>query len=270
MNVDVFRSCVIEALPKSGRKIWRSLYLDLQFIQLGIKKTLLFDYANVSFDSLVSLVHTIKARCIGEIIWDELMVMKAGEDSFIFHYSKFLEYLAEVELMYFDSSQSNNKRRMIVDISTSSSSPKELDNKREIEELRKVIKEVIGKLVALRMTDSCCYVELSVSDEISWSTIYGIFLNYPVVYWLNTENSNLLGENLINYQIRMKENLLFETEVPKNYSALSFSVPDALISLCGEVIVLQWFSSLNGSISDRICPSIYLQRTKANGFQTSL
>ena len=273
-HLNAFRSCVIEALPKTGRKIWSSLYLDFQFIQLGIKKALLFDYADVTFENLVSLVSTIGAQCGVELVSSELVVMKAGKDSFIFHYSKFLQYLAEAEGIYFGSYSSHdiNKKSMIADISTSCSSPKELDKKHEIEELQKLIREVRKKLLTLRESDSCNYIVLSDSEEISWCTIYGFFLNYPIVYWLKSESNNLIGENLINYQIRMNESSYFGIEIPKNYCVLSFSVPEVLLSSSVEMIVLQWFSGLNEVTKcyNGSFPSIYLHQTKANGFQTSL
>ena len=273
-DIHTFRYCVIEALPKNGRKIWSSLFLDFQFIHLGIKKALLFDYADVPFETLVSFVRTMGAKYSGQLVSSELMVMKAGKDSFIFHYSKFLHYLSEVEEIYFGSYSSCNinKKSMIADISTSCSSPKELDRKHDVEELQKLFGEVRMKLLTLRETDSCKCVVLSDSEEISWCTVYGIFLNYPVVYWLKDEPSNLIGEDLVNYQIRMNESSHFGIDIPKKYCVLSFTVPGVLLSSSVEMMILQWFSGLSEitKCCDGSFPSIYLHQAKANGFQTSL
>ena len=269
----LFRSCVLEVLPKSGRKIWCSLYLDFQFIQLGIKRSLLFDYADVSFEDLISLVRKIKSTCIVEPIGDELVVMKAGESCFILHSNKFLQYLGDVEEIYFNDStfQSTKRRGIIADISTSISGPMELKSMDEKDELRRIIEEAKNKLLLLGSRPSS-HIVLSDAKEIPWCTIFGIFLNYPCVYWFKTENSNLVGESLINYHIKLNEKAAFGIEIPHNYSILSFTVPETLITLHGEDFVLQWYTSLRRILccSSGPCATIFLHQVKANGFQTSL
>jgi len=272
-NSQLFRSCVLEVFPRSGRKIWCSLYLDLQFIQLGIKQSLLFDYADVSFEDLISLVSEIKAKCIGELIGNELIVVKAGGNYFILHYTKFLQYLGDVEQIYFSDStfQCTNRRGIITDISKSVSSPMELQNRLERDELCRIIEETKSKL-RLSKSLSSSHIVLFDTNEISWCTIFGIFLNYPCVYWLKTDNSNLVGESLINYHIKLNEKTAFGIEIPHNYNILSFTVPETIITLHGEDFVLQWYSSLRRILNCNSgpCASIYLHQVKANGFQTTL
>ena len=273
-GVNNFRSCIIETIPKSGRKIWPFLYLDFKLIQLGLKKSLLFDYADVTINDLEALLSAINIRCKDDSVAKDLAVMQAGGDKFIFHCSVFFEYLQDVEKTYFlqNSDEFSGRSGMIVDISASLACPKELQNKEDVDKLQNVIEEAKHKLFEIKGGGSYRHVFLSESNEVSWCTIYGIFLNYPFVYWLRTEESNLMGVNLINYQIKITESHLFGIKVPNSYIVLSFTVPESIVSSCGKTIVANWFSHvteiLDGSCLSR--GSISFHQEKKSIFQTSL
>lgn len=269
-DLQSFRSCVSDAIPKVGRKIWPSLYLDLKFIQLGIKKSILFDYADVSVQNLNGLLHSIKIKCRELELAEELVAIQVGNDKFIIQHKPFLEYLSQVERIYFSYDWQNVEKRvgMILDISSDTQNAEELKDKTELDELENLISEAKRMLVENDKILKLHKNIVSDSENISWCTIYGIFLNYPVVYWLKTHNSNLSGEDLTNYQIRITEKEVFGISVPRNYAILSFTIPVYAFVFC-EKVILNWYSELSSIMKDASDFSIYLSKEQKSASQVT-
>ena len=270
-DMQIFRSCVIKGLPRVGRKIWPSFYLDLKFVQLGLKKASLFDYASITSEDLNSLLIAIRNACQGDTVCDGLLAATVGEDIFIVNYRRFCEHCTQIESTYFADGPVRDGKGLLLDVSTDVVSPTELKSKQSLDELRSLITELKKTLLNLEYCGASAYSLLNESEGQPWCAIYGMLLNYPIVYWLKTHACNLVGTHLINYQVKIKKEELFGIKVPKNYTVLSFTIPES-ISSYGQSVVSNWYSSISGAttVSEPNSCTFYLAKETKFVSQISL
>ena len=246
-SILVCRSAIFKAFPKTGRKIWRSLLLDLIFVKLGVKKSLLFDYADTTASELNALLSnlTIKLDDHGpmpQCLAKELLAIQVGKDIFIIHNRFFSDHVTTSIDNYLGENEANNETSfgIIIDVSSSKGKPCKLKDNEEIKNTKIALWSVLNKL---HLRKSHCFPDNQLLEEdynICMCTIYGIFLNYPVVYWLNTESNNLSNGLLHNYQLKIKGKNLFGIDVPDRYCITSFTVPESIDTEKKQDILLWW------------------------------
>lgn len=212
--------------------------LDFIFVKLGVKKSLLFDYADTTPSELNALLSDLRIKLNGhDPVWamppclaEELLAVQVGKDIFVIHHRFFSGYISTSSDIYFGENEANNQSSsgIIVDVSSSQRKPCKLKGKEEMKNTKTALRSVLNKLRLGKGHLSFDYQLLEEAPNICMCTIYGIFLNYPVVYWLNTESNNLANELLHNYQLKIKEKNLFGIDVPERYCITSFTVPETI------------------------------------------
>ena len=229
--------------------------LDLIFVKLGVKKSLLFDYADTTACELNALLSnlTIKLDDHGPMppcLAKELLAVQVGKDIFIIHNRFFSDYVSKSIDNYLGENEANNETSfgIVIDVSSSKGKPCKLKDNEEIKKTKTALRSVLNKL---HLRKSCCFPDNQLLEEahnICMCTIYGIFLNYPVVYWLNTESNNLSNELLHNYQLKIKGKNLFGIDVPDRYFITSFTVPESIAKEKKQDILL-WMEKLKETLN---------------------
>ena len=252
---EVFRNSVIRAFPRNGRKMWVSLLLDIRFIELGIKKALLFDYADVTTDKLETLLFEIEEGCPGFISSGSLMVVRIGQDNFILNYTTFSSHLAECVRRCCMPCGEKEEYYIIIDVSNKSSSPIELGNLNEIKKLRISLLTMQQRIKDIKEGSLNSKVLLEETKDVCFSSIYGILLNYPVVYWFNSESTNLAGEAMFAYKLKVRDKELFGIKVPKNYTVMSFTAPQCIDH---QQNISYWETSIRNSLKSNCIEDNFL------------
>ena len=230
------RKCLAEwqalfqkSLGKFSRKCCRSFLLDLSAIYLGLKPSLLFDYAVVDSTNASILMASLSAS---ECLVPFLSVLKVGEDIFFADLTNMVSHLKKsVEYEEFT----------LVDVSGELQEPHVLRTEalasvkkqftRIIELLEQKLKHVSTDVTDLMQrggefetSEVLDLNDISGNDE-NWCVpcVFGFLLGYPVIYWCDQASEyNCLNMVPLNrYTVTVKESsLMFRYKMLHSCSSL--------------------------------------------------
>ena len=212
---------------KLREKCYRSFILDLVNIYVGVKPSLLFDYAVI--DSTNSII-LIDALVSGGLVPYPLDVLKVGDDIFftdlkylVSHLKTSVEFeeltlvdvsgkLPEPCLLETETSKTVKKQFLeIVDILDEKLQHQSSNLTRGDEEVRN--SQVIDLNIAGENDNNCCI-----------PCVFGFLLGYPVIYWCDQatcSNHNCLSMVPLNrYTVTVKASSLIHSRVLQNNKRL--------------------------------------------------
>ena len=174
-----------KSLGKLSSKCYRSFLLDIVAIFLGLKPSLLFDYAVVEWKNAIRLIAGLERKTSGFTDFSPLLyVLKVDEDIFYADLRLLVKRLREsVDMEEFT----------LIDISGKLQEPRVLKKEladsvkrqfqRIVEDLEEKYKELTqrGELVV----EDSRVINLSNYGDNNWCvpSIFGFLLGYPVIYW---------------------------------------------------------------------------------------
>ena len=200
---------IILYLGSKLRRRMKEIKLNIQFVDFGLKPSYLLDFGVNSLDSLINLIHDLESR---RLIQRHLLAVKLEMDYVVTNPDVFMEmYTEPYDVVKF------------VDI-TSDNTPK-----------------VLVKSDALDQVISTCFSavtdgSLKPADDINMTSVFGVLIGYPVVYWFEPDSLKSAG----NSQVVQHAEVLGMTDNEQTEVVYSFSYPDNLINVL-EKHVSAWF-----------------------------
>ena len=214
-------------LGKLSGKCYRSFLLDLATIYLGLKPSLLFDYAVVD---ITNAGHLIEALAAEGLIPYTLDVLKVGEDIFFADLENLVSHLKKTV---------ESEELTLIDISEKLQEPRVLEtevSRRVLKQFARIVEVLEQKLNngTLNMSQknktarNSEVVDLNnVSNgEENWCvpSVFGFLLGYPVIYWCDqaSEFNCLNMVPLHRYTVNLKESsLISHSQMWKNFYSSS-------------------------------------------------
>lgn len=256
----LFQRCV----GKMSKKCYRSFLLDLANVYLGLKPSLLFDYAVIDATNASILIDALVSDSVVPYALD---VLQIGDDTFF------------ADLRYLVSHLKTSVEReelILIDVSGTLSEPRMLESDasksvyKQFSEIVNILDQKLGNQRsnetrrdnAIKKSEVIDLNSCNINDSM-WCIpcVFGFLLGYPVIYWCNDQdtciNCNCLGMLPLNrYTVTVKESFLIHSWLMKHNNGLiqalgrgtkscsehalfSFSAPVALES-CYESEVEGW------------------------------
>ena len=218
---------------RKASKFWRRLLLDIMLVDEGLKPGFLFDYACPSIDKLCTFIQELYEK---GSIRNKLMVVSIEVDVFVGNIEVLLSNLRKIVATSVSNGQTDEPGPMVlVDASDDIENPKKVDKCHETV----IIKQIENILSQLSEDRSRPMIALK-CDGFCNTTLFGILLNYPVVYWTSSREGNCLGMVPLNvYTLTIPVNKLMGPEFAFDYDIYSFTAPKALEKVC-ESVVEKW------------------------------
>ena len=202
---------IVQRLKISRR--WKELSLNLSFICKGIKPGLLWDLGKINVKMLLEL----------RVILQDIFVLDFSGDYFVSSRKCFNKHFQNLESNF----------PFVIDISNNLTEPRiattETENK-----IRKDFRTLVSHING---SDEDV-IEIDVGDYSNVTTMFGLLLGYPVVYYYDTgiEGNCLSNRDLTVYKIGSQ-----------NLWPISFSVPTNLLP---QTSIPDWLDKLRTSFSD--------------------
>ena len=256
----LFQRCV----GKMSKKCYRSFLLDLANVYLGLKPSLLFDYAVIDATNASILIDALVSDSVVPYALD---VLRVGDDTFF------------ADLRYLVSHLKTSVEReelILIDVSGTLSEPRMLESDasksvyKQFSEIVNILDQKLGNQRsnetrrdnAIKKSEVIDLNSCNINDSM-WCIpcVFGFLLGYPVIYWCNDQdtyiNCNCLSMLPLNrYTVTAKESFLIHSWLMKHNNGLiqalgrgtkscsehalfSFSAPVALES-CYESEVEGW------------------------------
>lgn len=232
-------------LGKLSSKCHRSFLLDLAAIYLGLKPSLLFDYAVVGISNASNL---IEASAEEGLVPYTLDVFKVGEDIFFADLANLVSFLKKSvdfeELNLIDISEKLHEPRILP---TEVSRHVKKQFARIVELLEQKLNEVTPDFAQRSRTVRNSVVldlnNVSESEE-SWCipSVFGFLLGYPVIYWFDQASQcNCLNMVPLNrYTVNLKESsLIFHLQI-SNCNISPVQAGSERVESCGDHTVFSF------------------------------
>ncbi|XP_022100252.1 UPF0739 protein C1orf74 homolog [Acanthaster planci] len=224
---------------RTARKNWREILCDMEAVSSGIKPSFLYDYSCIEPTELSKMVDDLIVS--GLLVKENLQVLSLGQDSFLANKPLLQETLGE----FLGALEGGN--HMLVDVSAKLEQPQLLDDE-GVERIKDHVRDVMMQLQDLSRTP-VTVLELNPKPGWNFSTLFGVLLGYPVVYWFHDVQrcSNCLSmvplsvyrvsanhddlQHSANppYPIDTTSHTPQLSEVVNEHPIYSFSVPEALL-----------------------------------------
>ena len=193
---------------KQCTKHAEKLVLDVLLVDVALKTSFLFDYTCVDANTVRDFVLSIKKE---ELVTNELTVIIVHDDVFICNFQ-----------MLKDSIQNRN----VVTVAASLAQPAVFDE-RSADGILTAIRFEIDKYIEdFKDKRECSVLDMKFSSSVNRTTVFGYLLDYPVLYWYDSDGENCLSMvPLINVKVIAEfgdDDLNL-----KDHVAWSFSYPDS-------------------------------------------
>lgn len=207
-----------KSLEKLSEQYYRKFLIDIASIFLGLKQSLLFDYAVVDSRNATRLMGSIAANERVDRCAD---VLKVGEDIFFTRLKPLISNLTQAI---------DSKEFILIDVSGKLQEPRVLEDtiaRRVMEQFRNIVDNLEQKLNDLQSSKldeimtRCHLVDLSglfLDEQWCIPSVFGFLLGYPVIYWCdNASEDNCLSLVPLNrYKLTFKASLstLCSSQIP--------------------------------------------------------
>ncbi|XP_071961400.1 UPF0739 protein C1orf74 homolog [Antedon mediterranea] len=241
------REMIGKYFGKHAKRSWKSITSDFLYVLSGVKNGFLFDYGITDEDKIMCFLKDFTELLgVDTTAGDEgLFVTQVHENIFVINAKITVPFLTN----FLEKSNST-----CIDVSGKLDSPiicKEdvfLDIKSNIKSSVKIL-----DLKTEAETSQACnenkykILKLDVTPTCNVSTLFGILIGYPVIYWYNASDiDNCLG--MVPLRVyTVKCNVQIEGIFNEEFTMYSFSVPDSLTSRFDGNIT-KWFSDLESRV----------------------
>ena len=205
-----------KSLGKMSGKCYRSFLFDLASIYVGLKPSLLFDYAVVDSTNAGVLMAALSAS--EGLVSHSLKVLKVGEDIFFADLANMVSHLKKtVEYEEFTLVDVSGKLQEPRVLRTEASMCVKKQFVRIVELLEQKLKstdttDLMQRGGAFRTMEVLDLNEIIGNDQNNWCIpcVFGFLLGYPVIYWCDQASyCNCLNLVPLNrYIVTIKESLL--------------------------------------------------------------
>lgn len=194
-------------------KRWKELALNLSFICRGIKPGLLWDLGKIDISRLLEI----------RIILQDIFVLDIAGDFFLSSRKCFNKHYQNLESNF----------PTVIDISKNLPEP-QLATADINQKVRKDFRCLFSQI---NESDEDV-IDINMGNDINLTTMFGLLLGYPVVYYYDTklEGNCLSNRDLTVYKIGSN-----------NLWPISFSVPTNLLT---QINIPKWLDNLRTSFSD--------------------
>lgn len=194
-------------------KRWKELALNLSFIRRGIKPGLLWDLGIITIPRLLEL----------RIILQDIFVLDIAGDFFVSSRQCFNKHFQNLESNF----------PIVIDISSNLTEPMIATT----DIVQNIIKDFRNLLSLIQYSDKDV-IGIKIDDYINVTTMFGLLLGYPVVYYYDTgmEGNCLSNRDLTVYKVGSQ-----------NIWPISFSVPTNLLT---QTSIPDWLDKLRTLFSD--------------------
>lgn len=235
---------ITKYLGRSVGKKWRKLMVDIKAVDISIKTAYLYDIGPPVGHKLQALVIELHAE---SLIENYLNVVKVGMDCLIVN----PESLKAVKASFVNT-QFESYETKFVDI-TSGSDSIIINNETIRTELHEAVTNIARNLVFDRVN------LLSLSDSVccNRTSLFGLLLGYPVVYWFdeskNKQQNYLSMVPLCCVQVTaaMMEDYSDQNCETESHHLYSFSYPSCHNDIL-QAVVRKWFEQLEMKVSDTL------------------
>ena len=196
---------IVQKLRISKR--WKELALNLSFIHRGLKPGLLWDLGSINIRRLLEL----------RIILQDIFVVDIAGDFFVSSRECFNKHLQNLESNF----------PTVIDISPNLTEPMIATT----EIVRKIRKDFRNLLSQIKDSDTDV-IGINTEANINVTTMFGLLLGYPVVYYYDTgmEGNCLPNRDLTVYKVGSQNIWPISFSVPTNLVTQT-NIPDCLDSL---------------------------------------
>lgn len=179
---EAWKNVVISSIGKHGKGKWKEIACSIVAVDQGLKPSYLYDATAACMETLHQLLQVAQSK---NLISNGLVVLHLEEDFFIVNQAVCVEYLDKI---------------------SASNVPLLLDQKCGLILNDTERKEIITEIVNL-FKEELCHKKLASVDKaavtlpghMDGTTVYGILVGYPVVYWTNCSHSNI--DNISNCEL---------------------------------------------------------------------
>ena len=223
-HIKEWKQLLQQHLGKWIRHRWLSVTLDIIVVDFGIKPAFLFDYGTVTATKMSELLSSAHAS---GFLRTELCVVCIEMDLLI----------VSPKTLHSEPFESLFEKLAIVDISGSLTQPNIVDDK----ELLKTTFEEFNKIKCF--TGSIKSLKVSDNHEFNPSTLFGLLLGYPAVYWydMNSDINCLSMQALLCYKVIGTLNQSSKEVNQMEHNMFSFSVPEQCQH---HSLVQSWFDQI--------------------------
>jgi hypothetical protein len=186
---------------------------NIEFVDFGLKTAYLLDFGVNSLQPLVSLITDLKNH---SYIRCHLKALEIGMDYVVINPEAFLSRHCDLDDLV-----------KFVDISSTIEMPKILDMNDALNNIKAVCFSLVDEN-ALSRTET---------DSVNLSTVFGILIGYPVVYWFDSDSLKSMG----NSQVVRHVEVVGKRSDRQTDVVYSFSYPDSLSLL--EEHITKWFEN---------------------------
>lgn len=203
----------VKSLKLTRAKL-KEVAINLYFLKLGLKPSILWDFGLIDISKLLKLQPLFE---------DTIVIIKIEEDII-------LTLKARIEVLSF---QLQEVSPVIVDISSILTEPEVILEKDLINSLITMVIDVVSVSKSGTMV-------VNVPNNGNVSTLFGLLLGFPFVYYYREEDNCLGHRDLMLVRVRA----IWEN---RTFTPISFSVPKYLWFKEGlEIKLKNWWSKLSG------------------------
>lgn len=243
------RAVVIKHLGRKCLKFYESLMVNIHAVDEGVKSGYLYDIGSVTSDQLLNLLKELKQE---NLIKNNLNLIEIEMDYIIVN----VEELLTGNLV-------DNLQDRLINVSDSIKQPCIVESLSVHNELESVFSGILQKLDTTKV--KLCVLGSSIGCNIS--SLFGLLLNYPVIYWyLDSSAGNCLSmEKLVCVKVDVthsehKQQRFDQGSEPckshqgrelchRSITLYSFSFPHCMYDHC-KMVVDTWYSRVEDKINN--------------------
>ncbi|XP_033123458.1 UPF0739 protein C1orf74 homolog [Anneissia japonica] len=248
---------------KHAKKSWKALVSDFLYVLYGVKNGFLYDYGIIDSDSMIAFLQdftnllAVDTSVGGLSLRDCLSVnvIEVNENIFVVNTDILIPFLRRClekgYLKCIDVSGKLDEPVICTDHVISENIVKELAsslkiildfategslacNSDSMDQATLLNKPTIRKL------------KVDVATGCNITTLFGILIGYPIVYWYNNRDvNNCLG--MVPLRVYNVKCIVHLADISGKFTMYSFSIPDSLVS-CFKERIVSWFDDLQSRV----------------------
>ncbi|XP_074647682.1 UPF0739 protein C1orf74 homolog [Tubulanus polymorphus] len=244
---DCWKQTVVETFGKKSRRKVHEIVRNVLAIDARLKPAYLFDELFITVETMFEFLQNLRRRSL--LLVPDPAIVRIDD-------TIFLTTVADLKTRFFDVERDANSTCRIVDISDTLESPVVLDyddggnGKRILDTFRREIRTAFE---TCREADGISILTVPSTAESNRSTMFGMLLGYPVVYWYRGSDpydckTCLDCVPLSVYKVDVEFELFSNLKLPTD-SIYSFSIPQAC-SEAAKGLIDVWYKHLQVKADD--------------------
>lgn len=175
-----WKKCIQKHFSRSVVRFSYQIMCDIAAVNCGVKPSLLFDYGPVKPDQMLSLMLDLLQQGLLHRLSQPttFLILSVGGDVLLCNMATLCNHLSRVL---------NEGTNVFTDISKTNTQPKFID---QLDMLNGNITDILEELFIFCSSGSENNCEVLFPSSLNLTTLVGILLGYPVVYWFSRSNED--------------------------------------------------------------------------------